>query len=83
MGWGGLGFFAAGLGAGGRELGLEDTGGCSTARYGVTTSKNPTIHQTFLFLTPPHVVERELQHCNTQVSNLSADIMSGLILFVM
>lgn len=33
---------AAGVGAGGRVLGLEETGGCSTARYGVTASKIPS-----------------------------------------
>lgn len=38
--WGGG--VAAGVGAGGRVLGLGETGGCSTARYGVTTSKIPS-----------------------------------------
>lgn len=36
------GGFAAGVGAGGRVSGLGETGGCSTARYGVTASKIPS-----------------------------------------
>lgn len=47
MGWGG-GFAASVGGAGGRVVlgGLEETGGCSTARYGVTTSKKSHHRQT-------------------------------------
>lgn len=44
----GGGFAASVGGAGGRVVlgGLEETGGCSTARYGVTTSKKSHHRQT-------------------------------------
>lgn len=63
--------------------GLEETGGCSTARYGVTTSKNPIIARLYNTAAAQTVlirhsrelaVEGELQHCNAQVSNHLTDI---------
>lgn len=73
MGWGG-----AAAGAGGRVLGLVEMGGCSTARYGVTTGKNPFItrlsNSNGSYATEKMFQLRgELRHCNTQVSNLLID----------